>query len=973
MSRLARLIKDHIQKEIGFEKWLERYVTPEYVADDGEARIRCVAHDEETASCHFNTVTGLWKCQSTACGAEGDVISLYRYVHGHKTDGEAIQPLAIELGLISDLDDDLIDALHKALMDSETALNWALDALKVSAETLQRFKIGLQFLPDKREARLTIPVRGVSGLWEDIRRYNPKYTPKMLHWAKGHGGCRIFPFQVFHEQKKLFFFEGEKDTLRAHEFGVEGAFTVTAGVGTLPDEHGILFKDRTIYLCFDVDKAGYEGAEKVAQRLSAVAEAVFIIRLPSEGLPDNGDFSDWLNLGHTMEEWQRLVEEAEPVEIDPHYRFDRENENTDAQEVGFTDLLGGGLFRKPVRFQAHAMGSSCGLINFQVPTHIVLDCTRDQKCCKGCTLFRWDQTIKPWKESIDYRNEKTLQLFRVSAQQQDQAVRNLYGVPARCPALRLSTTDRAAMQHLIISPPVELSQMRETYTGYLSAYYHGAPIVDNRDYIFEGYLQADPKNQGAVLNLYSARPARNAIEGFTVTEDVTDAVEFFRPAPTTTLQDHFQELHQIIEEDIGIWGRYDVQQAVLEAIFSALHFYVGDREIENGWVEILVIGDTGTAKSTVSKRMMKMINVGEFISAETVSAAGLMGGVEYLDKVPIVRWGAYPRNNGGFVVLDEVDALQKKDKDITGQLTAMRTSGFAEVTKIAHARTQARVRALWITNPRRGTSIASLNGACRALFEIVQDAQDIARFTKVYAVAADSVTIEEITKPKQRTQHPILHKHWNTLAMLVWSLGSDQVRFSEEAQEFLRTETRRLTGKYHEEIPLLEKGRTFDKLAKLSVPVAALCGSFEMFNEKITLMVERCHCEYAIWHLEKTYDDPAMRYDEFSQMAYTQSVIADEDEVAAKLLACPVPLERITRFFMLYGELSRNQFRELIGMHMAADDIWACLLQNNCLRLTKGNDTAAKTAAFARFLDRINREGAPKTKSGARKGSTFHV
>jgi hypothetical protein len=158
---------------------------------------------------------------------------------------------------------------------------------------------------DPHLPRLTIPIRGEEGEWADIRLYNrndEKY--KLLHFAEGHGAVRFYPIEHQREFGTLFGFEGEKDMLRACEFGIQGAFAFTGGAGTVPDNFAELFKGKIVYLCYDVDDAGRKGVEKVARKIAMVAEAVHIITLPSEGLPANGDFSDWVNLGHDLAAWQ---------------------------------------------------------------------------------------------------------------------------------------------------------------------------------------------------------------------------------------------------------------------------------------------------------------------------------------------------------------------------------------------------------------------------------------------------------------------------------------------------------------------------------------------------------------------------------------------------------------------------------------------------------------------------------------------
>jgi hypothetical protein len=959
MARLAQLCKERIQKTVGYEKWAQRYIRIETVSDTGEARFFCIAHDNKnTASASFNVNTGLWKCQSSSCNAEGDVIDLYRLAHAIESNGEAIRQLGLELGIIAEISDAIVEQHHAYLFSRPQLLQKCCEMLGLKAPTLKRFKIGYMSR-DPQIARITIPIRGEAGEWADIRLYNRNdEKAKLLHWAEGHGAVRFFPIEHQRDCSVLFGFEGEKDMLRAVEFGIDGAFTFTGGAGHIPDNFAELFKGKVVYLCYDIDEAGKKGVERVARKIAMVAEAVSIIALPSEGLPANGDFSDWVNLGHDMAAWQALVEQAVKIEPAPGTRLIEEFDDDDIETISFSDLETISMFGQQVRFLGHAMGKSHGLVSYQVPIELIVDCPRNQKkLCEHCSLYELNPQEKPWRMPINYRSEKALEMFRVSVEQQQQAARRMLGIHKRCEVVRLHTAKRQSIQHLLISPPVELSQMREDYNGIRKAYYHGEPIADNRDYWFRGSIQADPKSQEMVLNLHGADPARNALDNFVLNDEVLDAVEWFQPDQGQTIEDHLAKLHEYIEQDTGIWGQHDLQQVVLDTIFSALEFNCGHRQIENGWAESLIIGDTGLAKSTLARRMMQMIDVGEFISAENVSLAGLIGGIEFIDKVAVVKWGALPRNHRGFVVLDEIDEMQKKNRDITSQLTALRSSGRAEITKIHNAKTPACVRMLWITNPEDGRTIGSYNGACRAIEGVIRSRQDIARFTKAIAVASESASVETITQLRERNERPGVRRHFNNLAILVWSLGREQVQFTEDAQRLLQRETIRLTSKYHESVPLLEKGRAFDKLAKLSVPMAALCGNFRDVDGQMVLFVGVGHVQQAIRHLERCYDQPAMGFDQYSQVEYTRQTIPNEKAVITALEeSVSVPRSTILRHFLVHNKLTRSHLEELLGDRLATMRLWSALLSNNCLQHTGSSDSATKTKAFASLIERLIHE-----------------
>ena len=956
MSKLAQLVKKEIEKKIGYLDWAQKFVEFEGINAEGEAAFFCLAHEHthDTRSASFNTTTGLWHCFSSNCSKpDGDIIDLYRLAKGIKNNAQAIRELARELEILKEIDDQVVLQHHQFLFSNTELVQRVGKILGISPATLRHFKIGWM-RGEPGPSRITIPIRDVAGEWVDIRRYNPNTKPKYCHWARGHGGVRCFPVEAL-QIDEIVLAAGEKDLLRMWDFGIKNALTFTGGEGSLPDDWGTLFKGKIIYVCYDIDKAGVKGSREVAQKLARVAHSVSEVRLTREGLPENGDFSDWANLGHTLQDWRELLQEAEQVQPSIAPRVEEAADTSEPIAVTFADLQSQSFYNQPIRLLGHALGNSQGTNLYQSPSCIELFCSMDQeKLCTRCALKALNPEARPWQFEINPRKEESLRLIRTTDIGQNLALRSMYHINRRCEVVTIEPKDRRQISHLMICPAVELAEMRENYSGYLSAFYHGEPIAENRDYYFTGYLQADPKEQRSVLNIHTAEPARNAIDHFVVNDEVLEAVEWFRPGPGVTVAENLERLHAVIEADTGIWGQPSLQQAFLDSIYSVLEFDCGNHRIANGWVEVLIIGDSGLGKTSVGRRMLKMINVGEVISGENVSAAGLIGGVETLDKTHISKWGAIPRNHRGVIVIDEIDEMQRKNRDVIGQLTALRSSGIAEINKIVHDRTPAQVRMIWITNPEEGRTVRSFNGACRAIMGVIKSRQDIARFTKIYAVAGEEISVETITQNRPLKQLPGVRKHFNNLAILVWSLKPEQIQFSAESVELLRRETRRLTDKYHESLPLLEKGRAFDKLAKLSVPIAALSGSFKEEDNTLSLAVDTSHVQYAIWHLEKTYDATDMNYLAYSIIERERERIPDERSVigAMQAVSATVGMGALCRY-LLNPTLSLRQLSEFSDNKVASEALWSKLLSNNCITFVRSMDTAQKTGGFVDLLNRL--------------------
>lgn len=952
----ATLCKEAITDGIGYEQWLRRYAeVVGNVSDSGEARIFCVAHDNQnTAAASFNVITGLWKCQSAHCGAEGDAISFYRHVTRCKNDTEAIRKLAQELGVLKEITDAVIDQLCRTLHQDPARVAIATKMFGLTPATLVHFQIGLH-RPEQGTSRLSIPIQDEDGKWADVRLYHRDMKPKVTHWAPGHGAPRFFPITHL-QQDTLVLFEGEKDAMRAWEFGIPGALTITGGAGVLPPPPELkrLLQGKKLFICYDVDGAGKDGAAKIARRLAFAAREVFVVSLPTEGLSATGDFSDWVNLGHTPTDWEALIATAERILPPAEGELDLP-EGAEPREVSFGDLQSGNLFSELVRFRARPMGQSHGLSSYQVPLKVTADCSRDQKkTCNICPLYRLEPGERPWTLPLNHRSERALQLFRTTEEAQLLALRKVLGVPINCPVVLLQASDRRTVQHLILTEGWDITQAPPSQAGHVTAYYHGGPVSDSRDYWFTGQVQADPKTQQTVLNLHKAEPARSELDHFIVDDEVFEAIEWFRPRQGVTTEQHLRDLRRIVEEDAGIYGQPDAVQALFDATFSVERFRVGGTRIDYGLNEVLILGETGSGKTTLARRWGEMISLGEYVNCETASFAGLVGGVETIDKVRVVKWGALVRNDRGIVWADEMDALVRMGNEILSSMTAIRSTGVAEINKIEGARAPCRVRIVWISNPKGGREIRSYNGACRAIEELIPNRQDISRITKAVVVTSHGVDLGDLTANRAQVQRPGVRGHFNKLALLAWKLSEEEVRFTDEAILLLQSETSRLLLKYHESIPLLDRGRALPKLAKLSIPVAILCGAFQDVGGAMTLVVDRTHVEEAIRHLEEVYDSADMGFDRYSAAQRAMDTIPDEAAVRQALRSSAgVEHRAVLMHFLTDTRLSRTGLEELLGNRISAHEMWSRLKVNHCLQRTERPDQFTKSRAFSELVERL--------------------
>ena len=103
----------------------------------------------------------------------------------------------------------------------------------------------------------------------------------------------------------IYHLEGCKDVVNAKEkLGITA--TTSGGAKTWKGEFAEYYRGaKEVVILPDNDEEGAAYAQKVAQDLLGVAETVKIVDLP--GLSEKGDVSDWLDAGHTAEEFFEVV------------------------------------------------------------------------------------------------------------------------------------------------------------------------------------------------------------------------------------------------------------------------------------------------------------------------------------------------------------------------------------------------------------------------------------------------------------------------------------------------------------------------------------------------------------------------------------------------------------------------------------------------------------------------------------------
>ncbi len=168
---------------------------------------------------------------------------------------------------------------------------------------------------------ITIPVRDATGSVQFMKLRQDPFVPsggaKYMHTG---GEAAIFNAEVLKDKPdQLVICEGEFDCLVLRAFGIP-AITSTAGARTFKEEWiEKLTSVRHLYICFDNDDAGEQGANDLIGKLSEAlpSTSVLQITLPNE-VGEHGDLTDYFKLPYADPEdlFENAVLRSGPKPID---------------------------------------------------------------------------------------------------------------------------------------------------------------------------------------------------------------------------------------------------------------------------------------------------------------------------------------------------------------------------------------------------------------------------------------------------------------------------------------------------------------------------------------------------------------------------------------------------------------------------------------------------------------------------------
>lgn len=816
---------------------LRPYLEGDKPGDDGEWGLHCPLHRDNTRSASMNVNTSEWWCQVCEVGGAVDQLMQQRsewidYSPG--TSGSYDAPKELSEGDVG--------GYHSALMSEPTILEEFCDRRGLTVDTLVRYQIGF----DREASAFTIPIRNAVGNLVNIRRYqlDPPEGRRKIWSVKGHGQPVLYPLEQL-ESDYIVICEGEWDALATIQAGIP-AITRTAAAKTWDPKWSRLFSGKRVFLCHDRDNTGVVASKKVKALIQRYAKEVRIVKLPFPLTEKHGkDLSDfWMH--YTVADFWALVEEAPPQTLNV----------TDSERdvsVSVMDTFDASMVGRTLSMTVDVSGKR--LPGFLVPEKISYTCDMGAGAkCKTCPMS--NDHAGHWETSIPRSDPLILKFLQVAEKTRNEELR-IYCGAVKCGRLDIEVLEHATVEELYVRPASEERRdaERADYTNRRVLVVGRHDVQPNTTVDLIGTVLPSPKTSHNEFQAWAATVPPNALDTYELTSDGRVLCESFVPGPNQTPLAKVVDIARDLSAHVTRIVKRDELHVLFDLAWHSPLWFMWNGKVERGWLDVLVVGDTRTGKSEAATAMARHYRLGELVSCESASFAGIVGGLDKLDGENwVVTWGVVPGNDRGLVILDEVSGLATEQ---IAKMSSIRSSGIAELTKIRTERTNARTRLIWLGNPREAKMEDFAYGAL-AIAPLIGNNEDVARFDLAFSLTSGEVASEDINVQRGETAARYSAEAYQELVKWVWTRKPEQVVFNEGTIELIHELATELGASFVDTPPLIQAANVRFKLARIS---AALAGRTFSTNETgELLLVTPQHVEDAYMLINQIYESKGFGY-----------------------------------------------------------------------------------------------------------------
>lgn len=841
-------------------------------------------------------------------------------------------------GKSEDLDPSFVEFCHANLLNNEEQLLNLQSKHGINAASVDRFKLGFVHYLN----RISIPVFSQDGQLINIRYYSYDPGSKVKIQGPKNVATSLFNTNAVLQNKSVIVTEGEFKAIILEQHGFK-ACSGTGGSKTWKPEWSALFKGKDVVVIYDVDEAGRTGSVKVCNGLYPYVNSIKNVFLHPVSNDPKGSIKEFFLLGLSAIELQTIIDTTalyRPVDM-PIIELD----NSDPIAVQLARASRAEYNGK--RIETTAVVSAKDTAPYIVPKTCTVVCPRDRDYCNVCCVHT---SKEPHTFTIEPDAPILLDLLDCGEEQQNRILKKISRVYQGCKVAAFKRVESYNIEEVRAVPQINIGcTTEEQVTRKIYSVGHG--LNANCSYKFTGRVCPQPGDGHATLIAYKSDTVEDDLDNFKAQHDLS----VFQPTDwsVASINAKLDDVYNDLETNVTrVYMRRDMHVFVDLAFHSVLFVNLQGRRDIKGWLDVLIMGDSGQAKSECTEKLRQHYKAGESIDTKKASIAGLVGGCQATDKRWFLTWGTIPLNDRRLVILEEIKGMGTRE---LATMTDMRSRGIAQIVKIERAVTHARTRLIWISNPRSDNTMSTYNYGVSAVKELIGSLEDIRRFDMVMAVARGEVPQEIVNKRSRDGDVP--HQYTSELCSHLvgwaWSRGKDQVVFEADAEEEILIQATRMGKDFSSSCPIVESSDQRLKLARLSAALAARTFSTD---DGHILIVRKAHVTIVVEFLYRIYSSKALGYLDYSIAQRGESTIIDEGTIKAVIRGLPngdtcvqAILEAeliVEQDLMNYTEWPIEQCSNTIGI----------LARNNCLKRSKRGGYR-KTSAFIEILKVLQLDG----------------
>jgi len=776
----------------------------------------------------------------------------------------------------------------------------------------------------------------------DVISYNPGQQPKYRKRPRSENGL-IMPYDSWKESEKAtVIVAGQKDLGIALSNDIN-AIAITGGEGEIPELFLNDFKDRTVFIVFDNDKAGQDGSKKLATALKPYTKLIRIVDLSSVCTEKGEDLWDFfVKYNKTKKDLIKLINDSEEFTQED---FQKEREKI-YPTVSLTDALQAKYVRRVLRSNIQILATD--ETKFLMPTaytakkYKVLGKSENKNQLNEGEELYWTFSKKRPKElfyMIDSNlKEDTIKEYMLKLIKYPQEIGMSINVTSQIPVYKCSVTD--------LHEATELDARITEFT----AYSIGKQLESGKKYKATYSMVQHPFQGNALyMIIYDIEESSDSVTNFVVDQEVKENLDIFKVDINLkdTVDKHVDKLRGIVNADysgillmlIDLWYH------------TPLQFDLRNQKQARAYLDMLIVAESRTGKSTTSMALQKLYELGTRIplNGSNATIAGIIGGSQKTKNGFQTRAGIIPRSHRGAVIFEE---LAKMNNDIQKELTEIRSSYTASITRVSGTiHLPAYVRQLSLTNAKTkragARSISSYPNGIEVILDLVGQPEDIARYDVIAILPEKGAqNIDPYFKPP--TPYP--KEAYLDRIRWIWSRESHQVEISQEVYVHTINLANKANDIFYSYIKIFGT-ETYLKFLRLAIAIAGYVCSTDETYEKI--IVKKEHVDLAKDIIVSLYDNDAFRLREFVELERQYIEVTDDDiKILEKLWnGASATLEHLER----YATTTSSNLRNVSGK--SQDDFSRTMnrLAQNYFVKFDGYDIVP-TEKFRKAMKHINRK-----------------